>query len=45
MVEDTPDPLEDMLVMEEDTMLAHMTVAFRMDLKQEHLVDILQNPF
>ena len=39
--EDTLDPLEDMLVMEEDTLLVHMKAAFHMDLEQEHLVDIL----
>ena len=38
---DTPDPLEDMLVMEEDTKLVHMKAAVHMDLEQEHLLDIL----
>ena len=41
MGEDTPGPLEDMLVKEEDTMLVHMKAAVHMDLEQEHLLDIL----
>ena len=41
MGEDTPDPLEDMLVMEGDMMLVHMMVAVHMDLEQVHLLDIL----